>query len=411
MSLTNYISDLELFKQYESIFSLDAISDNECNMIFKYGSQDVIDYYVNNYENDYLYIYRYCNGIDDEYNGLIFERSHLIMLIESGRKYKASTLSYYMDDCETLALIDLNNVIGPLEFYNVDIEKLFKLRPDFIGRYKKGGIRCFDVKHDNTKVLYENGLLDNSNKIYHKNILTINSLLQYLPISFIEECISWSDATLESLYICLILNIKPRSPVSLSTNYINNVIALRLCNKYMTKHDKCHVLMMYGINHIDYSDLTPITLEVHIREDEYVERLLLLPDNVTVNIILESNCYTERSYNILSSYSINEIDGVFSMSNAIRFYEFMIDDYDIEIDLCREDMDNIIEYKNGIMKLWKKHINDPKVFRYLYCNAEFILPILDPPISKEYYKFMEDNVVKKMEKKYIGYSDIEFQFQ
>lgn len=53
-------------------------------------------------------------------------------------------------------------------------------------------------------------------------------------------------------------------------------------------------------------------------------------------------------------------------------------------------------YKDGAKKLWKAKHTDPAYAMLFFQHLSHILPELDPPIPKEYYKFLDEKTIKRI---------------
>lgn len=215
------------------------------------------------------------------------------------------------------------------------------------------------------KELYLDSGLILGNRIHNDAIGSMDDLVEYLGMGYKPK----------TLYKCYTINnpiqlntykqyLTPKSVIyGMCRTNIHNIPVLQSEDKYRIKLDSGSMINgFYQLKHI----------------------WSLCNISYNVNILTLCNDELIKLYEIVGRFNIRTID------EAIRVLE-CYPDYIINVDIlssCTVCKFNVLQYKNGIKRLWSLYHSHSKIVKYYAVNLRTMLPILYPKIDVKYQPYI-----------------------
>lgn len=309
--------------------------------------------------------------------------------------------------CDTIHYRDLNKLH----------KRLLKLNP-LMGQFMRHSFESTTIKYDyellvlcikHCNIIFPTSIYVNVNLCKIIDNVRQNGLPEWTLPRDVE--LVHLVMTLDELDYCVRMDIPPSSDVRIHT--VNDVDLIIKHIKYIDKFDIFNMYMMrkheFLLEYIlDMDPIFPITIDLKNEGIEYIHKLgerywkamaiglnssIITMNDVQLTMLRDigKHCtYTWEEehtfHDLILLYQY--LDG-FVCNNKLRPYPTYMNSM-ININKY------IVDYKEGLNKLWKIHHEDPICVMLALQYVPHILPMLDPPIPKKYYKFLDEKTIKRI---------------
>lgn len=417
MDLYRIVNDIELFKRYVKTFGLNAFREDQYKILYKNGSKECIEYYLDNGRRGDIYHRIYSNKEGDIIE--FFDDYHITKyaLMEMNRLGIRYNILYF-SDIELVYYVNTKLFEGTIEYIgNID-EELFIRMPDIISKMKKVDFpgNCMNDCPYSIPLLDKYGLVNYPQSVTIECILDdMKNIKRTNPEYEYKGKILWDDIPLHILHEALELGIKPRGPVTISTYDIAPILYEQLdrCLPYLNNNDIFELFVIRDMNVIDENIIKSIrhddVFEIVVNSEEELERLLRLDPRILYhcNIHLMVLDYPDHLFEMLDNIQIIEFIICESVQPflAIKFYQYIASKR-LDIDYHDIEYMHVLDYKKGISTFMYLHSKDKDFLWFMLAY----LPTLSYKINipNDMLEFLDPKLVNTWNRRYDYPSDIIF---
>lgn len=447
------LGDMQIFQEYLDLNIYQPNYYVSC-IIFKNCNNNIKEIYYKKYYNNTIVIYSALDNGYDITRIYTIDQSNLTPdslqyitenMIKTGRiQFDALIISNLSN--VTLSSITLDNIKPDTYLeYSIGNAYVLNINPNMASIYLVNLYYYNEYDYKTLSLVIQHGrVIYNDMLLCEELLVLIKGIREYIP-DWIPEITNNenNNISLDLLGELVDLGILRDTKVNINSAYIDEDVY----DKFITYIDyitDSTILNAYldgmlqlrdyikpvEITYVPYDDSIKLLYELgHIYWSKIIYDLNhvfwrgLEIDSIHIlrNILISLEQYNQV-YNILITTELSLID-------TILIYELlpMIDNIEIiypDINITRSILDtnyaynpydpydkkklNYMLYKTGIRRIWKQYANDPNMVAFMCNYIPNVIPTLSPPISNIYYKFMDKDILSRLQgiKRIIEYSDV-----